>query len=796
VVTLATLMHEILLTRIFSVTMWYHFAFMAISIAMLGMTVGAIVVFLRPSADAADVPRRLVWWGFAYAISLVVGFLIYLQIPFTGDASTKSLVLLTLSYTIIAIPFTCSGVMVALVLSTWRKHAGGLYAADLMGAALGCIALVYTLEITDAASAVLVVGALVCVGTAIFALAAGAQSEKLGAFGLAGLLGLVAVVSTVQTREGHPLIEIVDTAANKTASYHYARWNSHSRVTVSGNPDVPTGAAGWGLSEKSGASKVQIRQLGMSIDTWAGTVITKYDGNPATIAYLKDDVTNIAHYLRQNADVFVIGVGGGRDVLSALVFNQHSVTGVEVNRDVLRATTEVFGDFAGHIERDPRVTLAVDEARSYLTRLDRQFDLVHISLIDTWAATAAGAFVLTENSLYTVEGWTTFLKHLKPHGVLSVSRWYYPARPSEAIRIASLARGALAAVGVPNPSKHVLMVKAPKASGMPGLFGNGVATLMVSRDAFSDEDLATLDREMNRLGFEYVFKPGFAESPAYSAILAGPDPTAFYESYSLDVTPPTDDRPFFFQMLRLRDVGKSLSVSWLDPNRTNLEAIRLLVVLLGIVGALTLVCVVLPLGLRARGGMLRGSFSLLGFFFAIGLGFMFIEVSEMQRLMLLLGKPTYALSVVLFTLLVGSGLGSLASERFVGPSALLSDGRALAALVAVLATCGLVTPAIVHELAASSTGARIAAAAIMLLPMGFFMGLPFPLGLRAADKNPALVPWLWGINGAASVLCSVLAMVVALGAGISAAFWSGVLCYCLAFAMYALASRRGSTAEG
>lgn len=794
-VTLATLMHEILLTRIFSVTMWYHFAFMAISIAMLGMTVGAIIVFLRPSADA-DVPLRLSRWGVGYAVSLVGGFLVYLRIPFTGGADAKSVALLALSYSIIAVPFTCSGVIVALVLSTFRRHVSSLYATDLLGAALGCVALVYTLELTDAASAVLVVGAVAALGAASFAAAAAAGARKAGSLALAAGLGVLSIVSTVLTRNGTPLIEIVDTASNSTASYHYVRWNSHSRVTVSGNPNEPTGAAGWGLSEKSGASAAKIRQLGMSIDTWAGTVITAYDGNPATVSYLKDDVTNIAHYLRHDADVFVVGVGGGRDILSALVFDQHSVTGVEVNRDVLRATTEVFGDFAGHIERDPRVTLAVDEARSYLTRLDRKFDIIQLSLIDTWAATAAGAFVLTENSLYTVEGWTTFLRHLKPHGVLTVSRWYYPTRPSEAIRIASLARGALSAIGVSNPADHVVMVKAPKASGMPGLFGNGIATILVSPDPFSAEDLATLDRQTDRLGFEYIAKTPYFEAPAYRTILTAADATPFYDSYSLDVSPPTDDRPFFFQMLRLRDVQKSLSVSWLDPNRTNLEAIRLLVVLLGIVGTLTLGCVVLPLALRARGGTLRGAGSLLGFFFAIGLGFMFVEVSEMQRLMLLLGKPTYALSVVLFTLLVGSGAGSLMSERLLGASGPLTGRRALLLLVLVLSAMGVLTPFVVRGLAASGTAARIFAAAAMLLPMGFFMGLPFPLGLSAASENPRLVPWLWGINGAASVLCSVLAIVIALGAGISAAFWSGVACYTLAFTMYLMASRGGAAARG
>src|ERR1043165_2209704 len=193
-VTLATLMHEILLTRIFSVTMWYHFAFMAISIAMLGMTVGAIIVFLRPTGELARVPERLVFWGLVYAASIVVGFLVYLRIPFIGDASPKSIACLALSYSIIAVPFTCSGVMVAIVLSTYRAHASSLYAADLLGAALGCVAVIYTLEATDAASAVFVVGSLGALAAACFAMA-GPPRRSGVSFAFAGILGVAAVAS-------------------------------------------------------------------------------------------------------------------------------------------------------------------------------------------------------------------------------------------------------------------------------------------------------------------------------------------------------------------------------------------------------------------------------------------------------------------------------------------------------------------------------------------------------------------------------------------------------------------------
>jgi hypothetical protein len=794
-ITLATLMHEILLTRIFSVTMWYHFAFMAISIAMFGMTAGAILVYVRPAPfEGKRLPRTLVLCSSAYALTLVLGFVAYLQVPFIGDDSPKSLAFLALSYAIIAVPFVFSGVTVAAVLSRFRAQAGSLYAADLLGAALGCVLLVVTLDVTDAATAVLVVGTIGAGSALLFSRSSDDQKLRQQVAGLAVVLAGFTAVHSVLGRDGKPPLRIVDTAHQAPEFYHYVRWNAHSRVTVSGNPFEPTGAAGWGLSEKTGAAHEKVRQLGMSIDTWAGTVITAFDGNTKPLWYLKDDVTNLAHHLRTNADVFVVGVGGGRDVLAALVFDQKSVTGVEVNKDVLRATTEVFGEFAGHIDRNPKVTLAVDEARSYLTRLDRRFDIVQLSLIDTWAATAAGAFVLTENSLYTAEAWQTFLEHLTPRGILTVSRWYYPTRPGEAIRITSLAREALERMGVAHPRDHVVMVKAPKASGMPGLFGNGVATILVGREPFSPEDIATLRAEVDRLGFEFVIGPTEAENPIYTRILSEPDPAALYASLPLDVSPPTDDRPFFFQMLRLRDVTKPLSEHWLDPNKSNLRAVRLLAVLSVIMGVLTLACIVGPLAFKARRGTVTGSAPLLTFFVAIGLGFMFIELSEMQRLMLLLGKPTYALSVVLFTLLVGSGTGSLVSARVAGPNGLFRPSVALALLLAVLVAAGLATPLLVRSLAASSTPVRILATAAMLLPMGFFMGLPFPLGLRAA-KTPDIVPWLWGLNGAASVLCSVLATVVALGQGISFSFWCGVACYVGALAAYLAAERAPSAAS-
>jgi hypothetical protein len=371
---------------------------------------------------------------------------------------------------------------------------------------------------------------------------------------------------------------------------------------------------------------------------------------------------------------------------------------------------------------------------------------------------------------------------------LTVSRWYYPTRPGEALRIASLARGALNQLGIENPRPHVVMVKAPEASGLPGKLGNGVATILVSRTPFSSADLATLDEQIERLGFEYVVSPTVSERDEYAKILSADDPADFYASYPLDISPPTDDRPFFFQMLRFGDFAASLADNLFDPNRSNLEAIKLLGILLVIVTVLTTLCVVVPLVLRTRRGSLRGSGALLAFFTAIGMGFMFIEISQMQRLMVMLGHPTYALSVVLFTLLVGTGVGSYVSGGLWKTDEPGPAKRLLAILIAVLVAFGAVTPVLVRALAGAPTPARIAGASVCLLAIGFFLGMPFPFGMRAAARKAKdLLPWLWGINGAASVLCTVVATVVALTLGISAAFWMGVGCYVVAFGAFVVA---------
>jgi len=791
-VTMATLMFEILLTRIFSVTMWYHFAFVAISLAMFGMTVGALVVHQFPRSFTPERAHdHLAWSSLGFAITIVVGFMTNLSIPFVVHRSVVSFYSVVLSYSVIAVPFVFSGICVCLALTKFPGHVNKLYAADLAGASAGCILLIYALEISDGPSAVLVVALLASIGSVLFA--SGGSCRKLQRMGmLAGfVLAAFAAANVFLAAKPVPLFRLMWVKGVVESRPLYEKWNSFSRIRVSGDPNLPRKP--WGLSS-SCPSEPKARELDLSIDAGADTVLTFFDGKTQPLEYLKCGITNLAHYLREDSSVLVIGPGGGRDVLSALVFDQKSVLAVEMNQDILHAVNRTFGDFTGHLDAHPKVTFVADEARSYIARAKERFDIIQISLIDTWAATAAGAFVLSENSLYTVEAWTLFLTRLNPHGVLTVSRWYFPDRPAEMYRATSLAAASLKQLGVEHPRNHIAIVRHlfERDEG-----AQGMGTILVARDPFTEGDLAKLDEVAARLRFDVILSPRFSSDSTFAALASGRDLDQFVASYPLNIAAPTDDAPFFFQMLRLGGIFKR-ELQQEGIQSFNLRAVSVLGTLLIVVGGLTFLCIIIPLLLTADKAALPGALPLFTFFACIGIGFMLVEISQMQRLIIFLGHPTYGLSVVLFSLLLSSGLGSFSIGRVGNPE---QGGKAIVPLIlllTVLALFGVLTPPLIRQFRESATVVRILVATGILSTLGFFMGMAFPLGMRSASlRSPSLTPWLWGINGAASVLASVLAIVISLGSGISTAFWTGSLCYALgAVAFVWNYTTRGSSQVG
>jgi hypothetical protein len=778
-VSAANLMYEVLLTRIFSVTMWYHFAFVAISVAMFGASVGAIIIYAAPRLFRAQrAVTALTWTTLCFGASVVGMFVLYARCT-TMLAQMDRLPSALAAFAITSIPFVFGGMSICLALTKIADRVAALYACDLVGAAAGCIGFVAVLHLVDAPTAVFAVAFLANLAALILAFSS--ARAGLVVFTLLGVIffGTLLGVSFVAARDGHPLVRLQAVKGRPESPALFEKWNSFSRIRVEGDPNRWRPPFGWGLSPRYRAKPVQ--ELDISIDAASGTVLTRFDGDLSKVDYLRYDVSNVAHWLRPNADVVVIGTGGGRDVLSALTFRQRRITGLEINDAILDATNGAFGGFTGHLDRRPEVTFINDEARSYLERTQGRHDIIQVTLIDTWAATAVGAFALTENALYTVEAWDLFLNRLSDRGVLSFSRWYRPEGPYELYRLVSLAMGALRRRGVANPRDHLLLVKSRSTDTGRHV---DVATLLVSREPFQPADVALLEHVSSSMGFEVLLTPQRVGEPVVGRLASAASLEAVARELPTDISAPTDDRPFFFNVVRISDLLRHAR----DDRSVPTSAARTLVAVGAAIALLTVAGIILPLRLTA-GPARRGSFWMIGFFAAIGFAFMLIEVAQMQRLSLFLGHPTYAMVVALPALLLSSGLGSYSLRRATRQKDLPSGMTRLMLLTTSVVAAGLLTPSILRSASAAPMGPRILLCVAILSLPGFLMGMAFPIGITRARGAGNLLPWLWGINGAASVCATVVAMILSTTVGISITFITGAISYGVALAAYAAAGR-------
>jgi hypothetical protein len=749
--TLSLLQLELFLTRIFSVTMWYHFAFMAISLAMFGIAAGAVLIEVIKKREAH---ATLANAGLLFALTSAICFAIQLYIP--ADPETK-LGWTILAFTLIAIPFVFGGVVVCVALTRFPAYTGKLYAADLAGSAAGCLLTIPILNTIHAPTAVILNAGIAALAAAAFGFSVSGKVRWIAA---ASCVGLLAVAGVNQSAKK---IDIQWLKGGK--NWHdglYEKWNALSRIYVRENSNEPFG---WGMSPAYKPPH-KIDQLYLNIDSGAATVITKFNGDLSAIQHLKYDVTALAHYLRRQTSVLVIGVGGGRDILTSLVFGQRHVTGVEINPDILRALTDRFVDYTGDLQSNPAVTLVHDEARSFVARSPEKFGIIQASLIDTWAATSAGAYVLTENGLYTKEAWLTFLNHLTPDGILTMSRWYYEAQPAETLRLTALATASLMDIGVADPRQHIMVIRKQDNSEM-GQYS--VATILVSKRPFTDDEIARTAYLSKTMEFLPVLTPQYAERPEFEAVATRGKYEELIRTYPLNIAAPTDDTPFFFHMLRARDLLKA--ATYQGMNQLNLKAVRVLGTLLAIVSGLSALAIIAPLALRRRVRQTH-SLRLMIYFAAIGLAFMMVEIGQLERLIVFLGHPIYGLTVVLFVLLLASSAGSLCSHRV---------GNRIWLLPLVLAAFIFVSPPLTSQFVSASTPVRVFLSALLLVPSGFFMGMAFPLGIKKAQyEEGAPTAWYWGINGAFSVISSVLAVVVAVFWGVTMTLLVGLTAYVIA----------------
>ncbi len=784
--SLAILTLEITLTRIFSVLMWYHFAFMAISLALLGSGTAGVWLYLMARRFPPErINERLTLLAVTFALSAVGAFLIYLRTPFemetfSAGASWHAVGRLVLIYLVLATPFLLGGATVALAISQFSQSVSKVYFLDLLGASLGCLTSIAALTALGGASAVLSVGVLGGLAAVLFSLAAGRRGWRLVSLAVLLLLSGVLISNQlggwlqVRSRSGY----------DTDHKIVYEKWNALSRVTVYEDPWWLQ-PFGWGLSPVyEGPDPGHLLVL---IDSKAGTPIQKWDNDWNTVNFLRYDLTSLAYYVLPEANVFIVGPGGGRDVLAGLLFGARQVTGVELNPAIVDAAQDHFGDYAGRVYDYPNVRLAVEDARTYLARSDEQFDLIQASLIDTWAASAAGAFALSENGLYTREAFLTYYDRLSSRGIVSFSRWYFTQDPTETLRLVALGLDGWRRSGVADPAAHIVVVAnlAKNRSATEGL-----ATVLLKKTPFTAAEAEQLVAVSTEMEFTVLYAPGLAADNPVHALVAAPDLEQAIDAYPLDLSAPTDDRPFFFSFVRPGDL---LSPAYKDSPvyRASAEANQVLLIVLAISVTFTALFMLGPLAWR-RGRELHaaGSWRYLLYFAAMGIGFMLVEMPLIQRLTIYLGSPTYALAVVLFTILSSSGAGSLTTHGTSEDGAPCRLRRVIPALIGVMTLHLLLLPAIVRSTQQWGLAGRIAVSAATILPVGFLLGQPFPLGIKWARRQAAgTIPWLWAVNGAASVVGSALATLIALRTGFRSVLLAGSLCYGTALALVVLARR-------
>ena len=765
----AALLLELALTRLFSVVLFYHFAFLAISIALLGLGAGGVFAYLAKSRlsriETRALAARLCCLN---AITIPLVLEIVLHVPVSLELAWNNLLKLTVMYISAAVPFLLTGLLFSVVFARETRTITRLYGADLLGGALACLLIVPLLNWIGGPNAILFAALAMALAAAVWA-----DSRKLQK--MSGALALVLLLLIGLNHSGRLIDVIYAKGMFRDKSWvEFARWNAISRVEVDRQGDN-----GKSIVIDADAS-TYIMNVGPH--AWQGTAWQKN---------LMSSPPALANVLRPHGEFAIIGPGGGVDVLRAVANGSLNVTGIEINPIIANSIMRgAYAEYSYHLYERPEVHMHVTDGRSFVRNAPQQFDVVQMTLVDTWASTAAGAFALSENSLYTVDAFREYFEHLKPDGMIAITRWEF-RQPREALRVVSVATEALHQLGIANPARHFIVV----SEGDLDEDGIPVVVLAKKSPFTLDEEQAVRTHLENNEDLVTLYTPSAPGSNPFSDLIARNDPWAFARDYPYNVAPVNDNAPFFFFTLKtdqiLHDGGLQRGIDW---------KVNLGVVVLGMVFAISIVAIIVfliaPMALRTN----RHQRALpLLYFVAVGLGYILVEIAFIQRFVLFLGHPTYALTVVIFLLLLSSGAGSLLSRRWISQS---SRGRIpLLLLILAIAVYTWSLTAVLSALIGLPFLMKLGVSALILIPLGFAMGMPFPTGLRALANTTSLdlpaselgepsniednaVEWAWAMNAASSVLGSVLAMVIAIHFGLNLTLGSGAAAYALALALF------------
>ncbi|MEK6814926.1 MAG: hypothetical protein AABY65_09340 [Nitrospirota bacterium] len=756
----AALLLEVSLTRLFSVILWHHFAFMVVSMALLGY--GASGSLLMGPLAPLKGDRTLPWTAFGFSLGIPAAFSLGSLLPvdpprLAWDAAQPAV--LFLLFLLTAVPFFFAGLTLSLVLSRHAERAGRIYLADLSGAAVGAILPLLLFPVIGPAVLIVATG-LASAGGFLFALRAGSRPGMV-VLSLTALLavGLSAVPSpgiplspykTLSTLVSFPGARVVET-----------RWDASSRVDVVESPLVRF-APGLSLNHLDPLPP----QLGLTLDGDRLTAVTRVSSEK-DLAFVRDLPAVLPYLLAPGGRAFVAEAGGGLDVLTALGGGAARVTASFSNPLVTRLLTDTLGEASGGILLDPRVRTLTGEPRNALRRTKERFDVIHLSQLEAQGASSSALYGLGEDYRLTVDAVREYISHLEPEGWLAISHYLLPP-PRIAPRVTSLLVTALEKEGSARPWMRLAVIRSW-----------GTVLHLLKASDLTPGDIETIKLFSEQRGFDLVYYPGMTAAeanrfnrfpePIYEnltrRIVNPAERNALYDHYPFDIRPVTDDRPFFFHFFRSDRLGEVYRIAG-DKWQIFVEGGYIVPVLLVLAGGASAILILLPLAFRREdppnGPSERAA--VLGYFLAIGFGFILLEIALIQQAIRFLDHPTPAVAVVLASLLVSAGLGSRVSESIDRPRSLIP----VLLLAAILsAASNWVLPPVFEAFSGSNTAVRYAVLTAVLSPLGFVLGFPFPTAIRTLAGPRNLVPWAWAVNGCASVVGGILAVVLALEIGFS-----------------------------
>ncbi len=777
----AVLAFEITLTRLFSVAQFYHFSFMIVSIALLGGGASGTVLAVFPQIVRSNPRRSVSVLALAASVGLLASYLLINWLPFDSFSMAvdrRQIVILVLHYVALALPFLFNGMAVGILLAAFARSAGQTYAVNLLGAATGCALALVAPSLFGGEGMVVLCSGLAALAALVCGDFGDHMARKAAVAAVAILLVLFALADLtlrLAGGSGFPFLTL-RLSPYKGLSYAlqypgaqilYRRWNAFSRVDV-----VRSG----GIHSLPGLSYQNTQPLpsqdGLFVDGDDLSVVLPADADTRFTAYLP---AALAFHLRPGARTLVLEPRGGLDLLTALALGADQVTAVEVNPLIVEAALRAY--------RDPRVRLIVESDRSYLRRTKERYDVILFSLVSSYHPVRSGAYSLVEDYRYTLESFRDAMAHLAPDGLMVVTRWIQNP-PSEDLRAFALAVTALESMGA-DPRAQIVAFR-----------GYNTATLVLKNGRFSSSELPLVRNFTAARAFDLTYAPDIQPEEtnrynihpesiyydAYLALLTASPRQSFYAAYPYDVTPPTDDRPFFGHYFKWSQAGQiwaELGKTWQPFGGAGYFVILVLLVLAVLLAGMI---ILLPVVFRHRSGARseRPSVYLYPFaYFAfIGLAFLLVEIPLIQRFILYVGQPSYAMTAVIFSLLSFSALGSRLSHR-------LPLRPALAGLTLLL----LVAPFWLSPLLSWTLGlplaVRLGLTLVLLAPLGFLMGIPFPAGIRWLRSTTStsklmesiLIAWAWAINGTVSVVAAMLAALLALSFGFHGVLRIGALCY-------------------